>query len=130
MTAADVVSKFSLERFVRALFVIGVGLALAMPGSAIAVDFQSACDTASLCSGVKPGGGRIIRCLKEHKDKVSKACKVALGEFFLNQPVRSPRGGAGGGAAGGGGGGGGQGAGEGPPPEGAGGGGGAQAPDR
>jgi hypothetical protein len=27
---------------------------------------------------VQPGGGRILACLKEHKDKVSDSCKVAI----------------------------------------------------
>jgi Cysteine rich repeat len=39
-----------------------------------------ACDSdiQTLCAGVQPGGGRILACLKEHKDKVSDPCKVAI----------------------------------------------------
>ena len=35
-------------------------------------------DIQTLCAGVQPGGGRILACLKEHKDKVSDACKMAI----------------------------------------------------
>lgn len=83
----------------------------------MAADFRAACNTASLCSGVQPGGGRIIQCLREHKSEVSTKCKIALGEFFLSRTPRPPKGGGAPGAGGG------AGRGEqGPPPEGAGGG--------
>jgi hypothetical protein len=41
---------------------------------------RAACgpDIQALCAGVQPGGGRIIACLKEHKDKVSDVCKKAV----------------------------------------------------
>jgi hypothetical protein len=41
---------------------------------------QAACnsDIQALCASVQPGGGRILACLKEHKDKVSDSCKVAI----------------------------------------------------
>jgi Cysteine rich repeat len=41
---------------------------------------RAACDSdiQALCAGVQPGGGRILACLKEHKDKVSDPCKVAI----------------------------------------------------
>jgi hypothetical protein len=34
-------------------------------------------DVQRLCAGVQPGGGRIIACLKEHKDQLSDKCKQA-----------------------------------------------------
>jgi hypothetical protein len=42
---------------------------------------QAACagDAQKLCAGVQPGGGRIIACLKEHKDELSEQCKQAAG---------------------------------------------------
>ncbi len=45
----------------------------------ISADVQAACasDVQRLCSGVQPGGGRIIACLKEHKDSLSDRCKQA-----------------------------------------------------
>ena len=33
-------------------------------------------DAEKLCKGVKPGGGRIIKCLKEHEADLSEACKA------------------------------------------------------
>ncbi len=35
-------------------------------------------DFARLCPGVQPGGGRIIGCLKAHKEEVSIGCGKAL----------------------------------------------------
>jgi cysteine rich repeat protein len=35
-------------------------------------------DVEKLCPDVKQGGGRIIECLKEHKDQVSQACSDAM----------------------------------------------------
>jgi Cysteine rich repeat len=34
-------------------------------------------DAQTLCAGVQPGGGRILACLKEHKDALSGKCKQA-----------------------------------------------------
>ncbi len=35
-------------------------------------------DIQKLCSGVAPGGGRIMKCLHEHASEVSAACKERL----------------------------------------------------
>src|SRR5258708_8219605 len=42
---------------------------------------QAACaeDAQKLCAGLQPGGGRIVACLKEHKDSLSDRCKQAAG---------------------------------------------------
>ena len=42
---------------------------------------RAACadDAQKLCAGVQPGGGRIVACLKEHKDSLSDQCKQAAG---------------------------------------------------
>jgi hypothetical protein len=47
---------------------------------------RAACatDIQTLCSGVQPGGGRILACLKEHKDKVSDGCKKAVQKATQN----------------------------------------------
>jgi len=37
-------------------------------------------DAEKLCKDVKPGGGRIARCLKEHQQQVSPGCKNAMQE--------------------------------------------------
>jgi len=36
-------------------------------------------DAQRLCAGVQPGGGRIVACLKEHKDSLSDRCRQAAG---------------------------------------------------
>ena len=38
-----------------------------------------AADAQRLCAGVQPGGGRIVACLKDHKDALSDRCKQAAG---------------------------------------------------
>jgi hypothetical protein len=35
-------------------------------------------DAEKICPGVAPGGGKIIACLKQHKDEVSIGCAKAL----------------------------------------------------
>ena len=35
-------------------------------------------DVKALCSGVKPGEGRIIQCLKEHRQEVSPSCSEMM----------------------------------------------------
>jgi hypothetical protein len=37
-------------------------------------------DIAMFCGGVKPGGGRILECLKANKSHLSRKCKVKLFE--------------------------------------------------
>ena len=43
---------------------------------------RAACgeDAQKLCAGVQPGGGRIVACLKEHKDSLSDRCKQAAAQ--------------------------------------------------
>jgi len=43
-------------------------------------DARKACaaDFRTVCSGTKPGGGKIIRCLNDNRDKLSEACKAVL----------------------------------------------------
>ena len=52
----------------------------ATPGRQAMSEVRSACaaDAQKLCAGVQPGGGRILQCLKEHKDEVSDGCKQAV----------------------------------------------------
>ncbi|HEX4488446.1 MAG TPA: cysteine rich repeat-containing protein [Terriglobales bacterium] len=42
---------------------------------------RAACtaDAQKLCAGVQPGGGRVVACLKQHKDSLSDGCKQAAG---------------------------------------------------
>jgi Cysteine rich repeat len=51
-------------------------------------EVRAACeaDAKKLCPDVAPGGGRILMCLKEHKDEVSEACKQAVSKARQNAP--------------------------------------------
>jgi hypothetical protein len=50
------------------------------PSQQAVADARAACatDIQNFCAGVQPGGGRIIACLKQHKDQVSDGCKQAV----------------------------------------------------
>jgi hypothetical protein len=37
-------------------------------------------DVDKFCKGIEAGAGRIVECLKKHKDELSAACKVAAEE--------------------------------------------------
>ncbi len=43
---------------------------------------QQACrgDVEQFCKDVQPGGGRIIKCLKEHEAQLSAGCKEQMGQ--------------------------------------------------
>jgi Cysteine rich repeat len=43
-------------------------------------------DAETLCKGVRPGQGRILHCLDEHKDKVSSACSAKMAEAQSRHP--------------------------------------------
>jgi hypothetical protein len=50
------------------------------PSQQAVADARAACatDIQNFCAGVQPGGGRILACLKQHKDQVSDGCKQAV----------------------------------------------------
>jgi hypothetical protein len=37
-------------------------------------------DMARLCAGVERGGGRLMQCMREHKDQLSDGCKSAMAQ--------------------------------------------------
>jgi Cysteine rich repeat len=60
-----------------------VSFAGAQAGGQPSLDaIRAACadDAQRLCAGVQPGAGRIVACLKEHKDSLSDRCKQAAGD--------------------------------------------------
>jgi len=71
-------------RRLRLLLVVCVAtVAQSTPSNAQATlaDLRAACadDAKKLCAGVPLGGGRMVACLKEHKDQLSDRCKQAAG---------------------------------------------------
>ena len=68
------------------MFQLLASLWIAMAAQTVLADSSSpmdalrvACaqDAQRLCSGVQPGGGRILSCLKAHKDQLSSQCRQA-----------------------------------------------------
>ncbi len=55
-------------------------LAFAQPAAAMDEQVVMYCkeDVARLCAGVQPGGGRILQCLKAHKEEMSVGCAQGL----------------------------------------------------
>jgi hypothetical protein len=51
----------------------------AQSGDQVAAIRACAEDVQKFCASVQPGGGRIVACLKEHKDSLSDRCKQAAG---------------------------------------------------
>jgi hypothetical protein len=39
-----------------------------------------------MCDDVKPGGGRLARCLREHEAELSNDCKAALAASWTGRP--------------------------------------------
>ena len=58
------------------ILALGIVAFLSLPGLALARS-QGPCadDAAKLCKDVRPGHGRIARCLKQHQSELSDACK-------------------------------------------------------
>jgi hypothetical protein len=72
-----------MRRLVLVLIVSSAGAELSgVVHAQAAIDaLRAACadDAQKLCSGVQPGGGRILACLKQHEDSLSGKCKQAAG---------------------------------------------------
>ena len=55
----------------------------AMAGNDIPDDVKVRCkaDYSRLCSGIMPGGGRVLACFQAHKGEVSPDCADALSQM-------------------------------------------------
>lgn len=58
-------------------------LAAAQPAAAFDEAVLGYCksDIERLCPGVQPGGGRILQCLKSHKEEMSVGCAQGLAKL-------------------------------------------------
>jgi hypothetical protein len=55
---------------------------LAFSAGALSDDAKPcAADAAKFCKGIEPGEGRIAKCMKEHENELSPACKARISEF-------------------------------------------------
>jgi hypothetical protein len=63
-------------------------LAMALTPNLAAAQVGRACHLRELCPNEPPGPGRILRCLRAHKDELSKDCLAAVGWAYLNQTPR------------------------------------------
>ena len=73
----------------RAILSLSLIAGLAWCGAAEAQGVRAACHFKDLCPGVAPGHGRMMDCLKTHKDQLSQECVMAIGRAALNRPLRN-----------------------------------------
>ncbi len=67
-----------LYRFVFVALMAAVLVCTGLPPSASAQGRMCADDVKQFCQGVRPGGGRIVQCLKAHETDLSAACQKRL----------------------------------------------------
>ncbi len=73
--------RHRLQAFARPCLLAWALCAAAAPAAwAQGTGAMQACrsDASQLCSGVQPGGGRVLACLKQHEAELSAGCKAAL----------------------------------------------------
>jgi hypothetical protein len=73
------------------LLAAGLGFAIALSAPAQAQAFKAACHVDKICANVSSGGGRIIKCLREHKDDLSEHCLAAIGRAMLDRPAKGDK---------------------------------------
>jgi len=63
---------------IAALAVLALGsAAMAADESADPVQQACAADVQKFCANVQPGGGAIVRCMRQHAFSLSRACRTA-----------------------------------------------------
>ncbi len=79
MSPSAFIRKFPVQSFLVvlvALVAFPVAASAAGPGSGPCAD-----DVAKFCKDVQPGGGRIMKCMKEHENDLSPACKQHVAQM-------------------------------------------------
>jgi len=86
MESKDSLTQYAVKQLTNAamLCLALASMCLMWPQSTHAQDMaaiRAACtaDAKKFCAAVQPGGGRVVACLKEHKDELSDGCKKAAG---------------------------------------------------
>jgi hypothetical protein len=69
-----------------------IPLLLAAAAAFAAPDVKTACmaDYLALCPSVPPGGGRVVACMKEHRNQVSAGCKLAVLQHIAEKRGMGP----------------------------------------
>jgi Cysteine rich repeat len=69
-----------MVRLSIAVVVMAAGFSTAVFAQTLTAEQRAACkgDYEKYCSGVMPGGGRIVACLNKQRDMLGEACKKVL----------------------------------------------------
>lgn len=82
MEQSSGIRKTGITTVVIVVAALWTGLALAAAGAAQGQgQVPCADDAAKFCRDVQPGGGRIMKCMKEHENELSPACKERVAEM-------------------------------------------------
>ncbi|MFS8037812.1 cysteine rich repeat-containing protein [Xanthobacter sp. AM11] len=79
VTAIRPAAILTLPALFAGLFLVTGAQAQNISGAQLQA-LRTACeaDVKKLCSGIQPGGGRLIQCLRQHQADVSPTCKDGL----------------------------------------------------
>ena len=70
-----------MSRRRETVFILMFGLAVLLCGACASASAQMgpcAEDTAKLCKDIRPGEGRLVKCLRAHDAELSEACKASV----------------------------------------------------
>ena len=69
--------------------IVALLFVLTLSGAADAQGFRMPCHVDTLCAGVESGSGRIMNCLRAHKNELSEQCLAAIGRSVMNWRSRA-----------------------------------------
>jgi hypothetical protein len=78
--ASSVIIRGSVVR-AAAVVIVALIAPLLVPAAGSAANGPCADDMAKFCKDVHPGGGSILKCMKEHENDLSPACKRHVAEM-------------------------------------------------